>query len=220
MPGRFQKEHCSMLTYKLEFKLDLYIAHPYWPEQDELIDIQKKSGLNFVRSEDKRESRLREYLKKMDLTMDHYRRLENLSSREWYRCDGEKSPIIIPRHQMSGALVQATATAPSGSRWSQDQLRSLILVGDMASKKTKADGEFVRYVMPKDGRGQPISNQRRLTKNEHLKDTHFAGTVTFRDDLKPQAVEDLFRHALENIGIGACRKMGYGRGKIVRFEAE
>lgn len=206
------------MVVKVVLAVKSYIAHPYWAEREELVNIQKSSGLNRVRSDDRREKVLRDYIEKIGMSMADYEALQRLAAREWYRVDGEDSEIMIPRHQLSGTLVQATKTAPSGARFKQDELRSLVQISDFLTGKKEADSVFRRFVLPKDGKGNPLSNQRALRCNEVIENFDAKGTVSFdENDVKQKAVFELLRYAGKYIGVGASRKMGYGRFAVEGF---
>lgn len=204
--------------YKTKFKFigNGYIAHPYWVERAEVIDIVKRSGTNRCRSEEKRQQTLRAYLEKEGLTMEDYQNLCELSERQWYRQDGTKDGVIvIPRHQLSGCLTQACQSAPSGSKYKPDQLRSLVSVSDFVTEKTKCDGVFKRFVKLE------TSNQRSAQSNEFIKDFEAEGTVTIDPEVTDaDSIKVLLQYAGKHIGVGASRKMGYGRFTVTQFEPE
>jgi len=201
------------VEYKLIFEKPGYIAHPYWPEREQVVNIQKQSGMNRARSEDKRDAALRRYLEKLGLTMADYKKLEVAASNEWYR--NASGHIVIPRHHLSGCLVQACKSSPAGTRFSQDQLRCLLQIADFTTDRKTADGIFERFVLPTDGKGNPISNQRRLTKNEFIAGFTAGGTIDFdKSDVSEKAVRELLQYAGKYVGVGASRKMGYGRFKV------
>lgn len=209
-----------MVTVQVKISIKKYIAHPYWSELAQVIDIQKQSGVNRVRSEDKREAALANFLKKQGKTKEEYDALVLKSKRSWYRKNNDdlNSPIVIPSHQFSGMMVQAAMSAPAGARIDPTELRSIIEVSDFVTTKTKCDGVFSRYIMPKDGSGKPLSNQRQLQTNEHLLDVEASGTLVIDTErAKVDSVRALLDHAVSRTGIGAARKMGYGRGKVVSF---
>lgn len=210
-----------MQSYIVTLSIRSYIADPYWPEQERLITIRKQSGVDRVRSEEKREAALENFLKKLGMTTADYKDLEKKSKEPWYRTvrGDESSPIVIPARQISGMLVHAASTAPAGARVQTDNLRSVIHVEDFVTDKKKADGIFARYVLPKDGKGNPISNQRRYMEDEYIQNVKAEGIVEFADSMKPGNVKDLISYAVESVGVGACRKMDYGRGKLEKFEA-
>lgn len=210
----------TTLTFRVVLSMVRYIADPYWPEQERLITIRKQSGVDRVRSEDKRDLALSTFLKKIGMTTDEHKALEKRAKEPWYRMvrGEETSPIIIPARQMSGMLVHAAHSAPAGSRVPEDNLRSLIRTTDFVTNRKKADGVFSRYVLPKDGKGNPISNQRRFMEDEYIENFKAEGSVTFPDHMKPENVKNLVAYAINVVGVGACRKMDYGRGDLETFE--
>ena len=46
-----------------------YVAHPYWPEMYEVIEITKKSGMNRAKSDANRRKALEEYLRANGMTL-------------------------------------------------------------------------------------------------------------------------------------------------------
>lgn len=210
-----------MQQFNVTLAMRSYIADPYWPEQERVISIRKQSGVDRARSEEKREATLTNFLKKIGVTQEQYRDLEKRSKEPWYRVirGDEASPIIIPAKQLAGMLVHAAEMSPAGTRVKTDNLRSLIHVGDFKTNRVKSDGTFSRYILPKDGKGNPLSNQRRYSEDEYIKDFSAQGIVEFADAMKPANVKELFAFAIESVGVGACRKMDYGRGELVEFKA-
>jgi hypothetical protein len=201
-------------------KVRSYIADPYWPEQERLITIRKQSGVDRARSEEKRAKVLADFLKQRGIADAEYKTLVAAAERSWVRVDSANpsSPIVIPARQISGMLVHAANNAPAGCRVPQDNLRSLIQVTDFVTDRTKRDGVFSRFILPKDGKGNPLSNQRRYTEDEYIENFAAKGTITFDDSLKAEAVKGLLVYALGSIGVGACRKMDYGRGAVEEFK--
>ena len=131
-----------ILTLKLHFQQG-YIGHPYWPEQQKLIDIQKESGMRRSRSEQNRAKALTEYLEKNGMTLDDYNKLEKLASRPFVTAKDEeqlsmgKHPvnghdpdeIVIPPHQLDGAFANAADEARAATRIaSREQIRSILKV--------------------------------------------------------------------------------------------
>ena len=227
--ARTTKKTAEVKTGLLTFAVELdfrqgkgYIAHPYWPEVAEVVDIQKKSGMNMARSEDKRTERLQKYLETQKLTMEHYRQLVKKAARPWYRVDPDdpKTEIIIPEMTLASALVHATVKAPAGARKDPEQLRCLLTLSDFRTGKKKEDGIYCRPCQPKDAKtGKPLSNQRAMRKNPYIQDFVAKGTVTFDEiDLKPEQVKLLLSFCGKYVGVGASRKMGFGRFIVTRFE--
>jgi hypothetical protein len=115
-----------------------YIAHPFWVARSKLIDIQKGSGMNRVRSDSKRADSLKNYLQRIGMSKEQYDQLEVEANRQFYTTadlDGVALPghapdeIVIPAHQWNGALANACALATSGIRIAKaDQIRSILTV--------------------------------------------------------------------------------------------
>lgn len=204
----------AMDKFQATIWIESYIAQPYWPEMNDVIEIQKRSGMNLVRSDDKRAERLNAHLKTLGISKADYSELVRLSQRRWYRVDNADgaSEIVIPTHQFSGMLVQAVKSAPSGSKLPVDGLRSSIRCSSFATGKTKMDRLYRRYVK------SDQSNQRRLQEDEVIMDFEAKGMIEFyADDIKPAGVDRLLEHALTRIGCGAARKMGFGRGRLIEL---
>jgi len=204
----------AFITRTATIQVASYIGDPFWTEMSELIDIQKKSGMNRARSEDKKEAALKAWLKKENITDAEYKALEALASRPWYRVDDrdQTSEIVIPRHHVAGMLVQACKSAPAGSKFKQDELRSRLQVSHFTTGKFQKDSDFVRYVK------SDLTNQRRLHEDEVLENFMAVGTIRFNSSItKEAAVKSLLEHGIVFVGLGAARKMGYGRGELVSF---
>lgn len=207
--------------FQTTLQVEMYIAHPYWPERETLINIQKQSGVNARRTEDTRKTALQSWLTANDMTQEQYDELEKLAARSWYRQDGEDSQIVIPRHHLAGCLVQAVKSAPAGTRLKVEALRSLLQISEFTTGKMECDTTFKRFVRPTDGTGKPLSNQRSLRENEVIKDFAAEGTIAIDMDgvSKPEeTVGKLLAYAGRFIGVGSARKMGYGRFTVTRFE--
>lgn len=196
-------------------RFESYIAHPYWPEKGDLIDIQKKSGMNRVRSDEKREKSLATYLESIGMTAERYAEIVELSERQWYRQNGAvDSPIVIPRHQISAALVECCKSAPAAVRAKlhADSLRHHLRLSDFVTDKKAADGVFDRYVKLE------TSNQRSRQRNEFIRDFAATGTIDCEPDAKLDQLQRFLEYAFREVGVGASRKMGYGRGRIESLE--
>ena len=200
-------------------RMNNYIAHPFWSARNTVIEIEKKSGVNRQRSEDKRIAALKAQCEKMGLTYEDYLRLKEEAAEQWYR--DRNGNIIIPRHQIAGGLVQTIGTAPKALRggFSRDNFRALVQIGDFVTDRKKADGVFARFVKLE------TSNQRSFQENEfigqYIQGDPFTavGAIAF-DDRQEQTVKAVFSSLLANTGIGAARKMGFGRGQIAKWESE
>ena len=189
-----------------------YIADPYFPAKEELINIQKLSGMNRTRTEAKREQALKEYLRRQGISQEAYEALEERASRPWYR--DQEGAIIIPSHQMYGCLIESAKTLSASQRpCDPANLRHILHVSDWDTGKEKEDGVYERLVMPKSGTGQPLSNQRALRKNPFIAKFTAHGTIGFfvNDIPEAQHIIDFVGYCGQRVGVGTSRKMGYGR---------
>ena len=75
-----------------------YIAHPYWPEREKVINIQKESGTKRARSEEKRIKNLRDYLVQRGLSMEDYEELVRKADRQFYTV-ADLNGAVLPDHR-------------------------------------------------------------------------------------------------------------------------
>jgi hypothetical protein len=208
-----------MLTIRVELKIASYIAHPFWPETNSRIEIEKKSGVNRQRSDDKRIDALKAECSKQGITYDRYLELVELSKRQFYtRDDGA---IYIPRHQLAGGFVQVIGGSPKAlrGRFTKDSFRALVQVGDFDTGRTERSGVFARFVKLEG------SNQRSWQENDYIgqyldegEPFVASGVLGLTDAKDEDTVKVLMESLVANVGIGAARKMGFGRGVIESWE--
>jgi len=192
-----------------------YIAHPFWPARNTCIEVEKKSGVNRQKSDEKRVAALKAECSRQGITYERYLDLRQQAAEQWYRTpDGT---IYIPRHQLAGALVQCIGSAPKALRgqFDRDNFRALIHLGDFTTDRSKPDGMFSRFVKLEG------SNQRSFQENEYIgcyldagEPFEATGTIAVADAKQAETVKALLTAAVELVGVGAARKMGFGRGRI------
>ena len=200
---------------KCELLMEKYIAHPYWQAREEVIRIQRDSGMNRQKSDEKRAAALKAQLNKVGLTLEQYGELEKRAAWQWYRAGGnDDGVIVIPRHQLAGCLVEAVGRAPKNlrGRFDKDSFRHLVQMSDFVTDKTAADGVFDRYVKLEK------TTMRNRQRNEFIEEFTATGTLSIPSDVKVEDVRRLLDFAIEDIGVGASRKMGYGRGVVVSLD--
>jgi len=212
-----------MVEVKVEMQMQSYIAHPFWPARNRVIEIEKKSGVNRQKSDDKRLAALKAECQRQGYTYEQYEQFKIEAARQWYRSNGPKSKIMIPRHQIAGALVQAIATSPKALRgeFDKDNFRALVQIGDFLTDRTEPSGIFGRFVKLEG------SNQRSWQENEYIgkyldNGTEFkaAGVIAFAEPKSEDTIKALLTKAVETTGVGAARKMGFGRGKIESWKVQ
>src|SRR5437868_744682 len=121
--------------YQVTVKLDSYIAEPYLPATDDLINILKKSGASRARSDAKREAALKAYLNANGISAEAYAALQKKAAEKWYKND--QGTIIIPRHQFCGCVVTAVGQAPAAVRgqFDKDSFRHYVRVSDFVTDR-------------------------------------------------------------------------------------
>lgn len=202
-----------MLTFNatLHFPEPGYVAEPYWPEMERVINITKESGMNRARSQANRRKALEEYLNSHGMTLADFEELERLSRRPFHTDDAGQ--IIIPADKISAFLVNVASEIRAASKpCNPDQVRSRIVCSDFATGKTEPDGVWERFAVVSGGSGNKLSNQRGLRRSHYITEFSARGTFTIDPDfVNPETLQNAVRWGGLFVGIGACRKMGRGR---------
>jgi hypothetical protein len=210
-----------LMTANIQCHFDKgYIANPYWAAIDRLINIQKKSGINRAKSDAKRRRALEEHLKMIGMSLADYEALEKEASEPFYR--DKTGAIIIPQNQVEAFLVATCHQVSSQMRPCEpDQVRSRFVCCDWETGKKEQDGVFQRFVTVTSGTGNKLSNQRGLRTNPFI--SHFVahGGIRFDADFVDAAtLNQAIKWGGMFVGIGASRKMGWGRFRLASFQVE
>jgi hypothetical protein len=195
-----------------------YIAHPYTPAMERVINIEKESGMRRVRSSEKAARALADYLASRDMTQDDYLHLKEEASKPFYM--NKSGEIIISAHQLNGMLAQGCQLATASIRLARaEQIRSLLTVSDWETGKSKPDGVWERFVVVTGGPGGKLSNQRALRSNPYIQDFTATGWIEFSEDvLDQEKVQRFFVFCGRDVGVGASRKLGWGRFEVERWQ--
>lgn len=196
--------------------LTSYIAHPFWDARSKVIGIEKKSGVNRQKSDEKRVAALKAECTKQGVTYDQYLAWKIAADEQWYRRPDD-GRIYIPRHQIAGAIVQTIGESPKALRglFTKDNFRALVQISDFLTELTQASGVFARFVKLEG------SCERSFQKNEYIgryldagEPFTATGIIACQDPKQNDTVKALLTAAVERVGIGAARKMGFGRGTV------
>jgi hypothetical protein len=220
------------MLINLTIDLHSYIGHPYWPEMEKLVNIQKESGMNRARSSANRRKALEEYLRGESMTLAQYDELEALANRPFYLDD--TGHIEVPARHVEGMLVTMCDTARAANRPCPPDMVRTVLRASAWRTTVSPDSAQVweRYAVVTSGTGAKLSNQRGLRRNWYIGARPPAGCAPGKEvvatgtmDVNPEMVRpDVLRRALgwagEWVGIGASRKMGWGRFEVTNFEVE
>src|SRR3974377_2075756 len=168
-----------MLKFRITAHFDRgYIADPYWPEREKLINIQKTSGMNRAKSPANRRKALEEYLTGATLTLADYEQLEKLASRPFYT--NGSGAIIIPEIHVVSFMVATCDQARAATRpCDPGQVRSRFIMSHWDTGKDGDDGVWTRFAVISAGTGQKLSNQRGLRENKFISNFDGTGTITF-----------------------------------------
>lgn len=199
-----------MEEFKVSVHIASYIADPYWPEREKLITIAKESGLSRARTEQTRRKALDTYLAANGMDRDRYEELQRLAARPFYLHDGH---IIIPRLHVMSMIAAACDEIGARDRPCPPALaRTLIRPSPWTTGKTAPDGIWERFAVVTSGTGAKLTNQRALRRDEYITDADATGTIEIDPaTIRPAVLWKALAYAGTHVGIGAARKMGYGR---------
>jgi hypothetical protein len=197
--------------YKVRVHLDTYIAHPYWPEREKLINIGKESGISRARTPATRRKALDDYLAATGMTRGQYEDLERAASRPFYTSDD--GTIIVPAlHVISMIVATCDQVSARARPCAPDLARTLIRPTGWATSKTAPDGIWERFAVVSAGTGQKLSNQRALRADPYIENTGATGVIAIDETaIRPEVLWKALAWAGTHVGIGAARKMGKGR---------
>lgn len=216
--------------HEIQVELSSYIAHPYRPERERVITILKESGVNRARTTANRQRALEEYLMAAGMTLEEFRELERKADEPFYR--DRDGVIIVPElHVMSMIVATCDEIRAAGRPCPMEMARTLIRATSWRTDRTDPDGVWERFAVVTGGTGAKLSNQRALRSNPYIGTapgdaTGYAPGVPAHGSIwidpstiKPDTLASALKWAGERIGIGASRKMGWGRFKVIKFVA-
>jgi hypothetical protein len=185
-----------------------YIANPFWPARDTLINIGKDVHPKLQGA--KRQAAIQAALEKRGLNSEDWDRLQKEVERAFYTklMDGT-GEIIIPIRVVQSFINHTSMTAPKAiPRMENKGLTFIAVRGDyLNTGKTPVDAKlFERFVKNEE------SNQRQLQVSKYIDDFIATGILTVDEDLmKADSLRKLFEWGGKMIGIGSSRPQGYGR---------
>ena len=207
--------------------IESYIAHPYWEQQEQVINIIKESGTARARSAMNRDNALTAYLEKLKMTREDFEELKRLAARPFHT--DVEGYIIIPKRSVDGMLTQAADTARAALRAVRaEQVRtSLRATSWLTNTRPEEAKVWKRFVVVTGGGGMKLSNQRALRENLYVGEkppddqcepgpaVEATGSVEIDPEMvSPDKLYDMLKWAGSWVGIGASRKMGWGRFSI------
>lgn len=199
-----------MTEFKVRVHIKNYIAAPYWPELEKLINIKKESGLSRARTPETRRKALDSYLTSIEMTRGEYQELERLAVRPFYTHEGH---IIVPELHVTSMIVATCDRIGSRARpCPPDIVRTVIAASPWHTGKTEADGTWERFAIVSSGTGARLSNQRALRSDAYIADADADGSISVDTSVvRPEILWKALNWAGTYVGIGSARKMGWGR---------
>jgi hypothetical protein len=206
------------MSGKAEFKvrahLENYIAAPYWPEVEKLINIKKESGVSRARTAETRRKALDSYLKAAGMTREQYEELERLAARPFH-LDGQGRIIVPQLHVMSMIVACCDRIIARDRPCAADMARTVISATPWTTGKTQPDGTWERFAVVSSGTGAKLSNQRALRADAYIADADAEGVIAADTSVvRPEILFKALAWAGTYVGIGSARKMGWGRFTI------
>jgi hypothetical protein len=218
-----------MLTCDLRIDLQSYIAHPYWPEREQVINITKESGMQRARSDANRRKALEEYLRSKNMTVADWDALNVLADRQFYT-NGDETTIVVPKKHVISMLVSVCTQARAAFKpCAPDVARIALRASEWKTNVTIHDAHsWERFAVVSSGTGAKLSNQRGYRKNlfvganppdgEPTIPVVCTGTIEIDEEMvKPDVLQNALDWGGIFVGIGASRKMGWGRWNVEEF---
>lgn len=216
------------MRINLTVDLHSYLAHPYRSEREKVINITKESGMSRARSTANRRKALEEYLRANGMTVAEYDALVEIADRPWTLTDD--GTIAIPRlNVVSMCVAMCDSIRAAGRPCPPDAVRTVLRPsGWSTSVKPTEARVWERFAVVTSGTGAKLSNQRGLRRNEYVgadapegeptEAVVASGTFDINPDMvRPGVLGTALSWAGEWVGIGASRKMGWGRFTVLAF---
>lgn len=207
-----------MLTFAVTLHFPgQFVAHPYWPEMFQMIEITKQSGMSRARASQNRRKALEEHLRAIGMTVAQFDTLSAQASLPFHT--NAAGAIIIPADNILSFLVATCDEARSAQRpCPKEQVRSRFVSTDFVTDRTAQDGVWTRFATVASGVGQKLSNQRGLRENPYIADFRARGALSFDPQfVRPEVARAAIAWGGEMVGLGASRKMGKGRFVIEQW---
>jgi hypothetical protein len=203
------------VNVKISFDDSGYIGLPFWPERNELINIQKEVHPKLQGA--KREAAINAALDKRGFNQSDYARLQTLAARPFHTVNGQ---IAIPARSFISFINHASMEAPKaipkiqnkGLTFIAVKVRNGYLIGDKTDEDAKVFGRFV---------ANKESNQRRWDESKYVDQITFSGSLQVDEEIiKPENLKKLIEWGGKMVGIGSSRPQGFGRFRVVEWEAQ
>lgn len=219
------------MRIRLTADLHSFCAHPYRSERERVINITKESGMSRARSTANRRKALEEYLRSNGMTVAEYDALVARADEPWTLA--EDGTIVVPRlNVVSMCVAMCDSIRAAGRPCSPDAVRTVLRPSEWTTHTKPGEAHvWERFAVVTSGTGAKLSNQRGLRRNEYIgalppegeptAPVESSGTFDINPDMvRPEVLATALSWAGEWVGIGASRKMGWGRFTVLEFRTE
>ena len=183
-----------------------------------------------ARSAANRRKALEEYLRANGMTLADYDELERLANRPFHV--DERGCVKVPKASVEAMLVATCDTIPSAGRPCPASMVRTVLRADEWRTDTPASEAqtWERFAVVASGTGAKLSNQRGLRRDLYIgleppaevpptSKVVATGTLDPHPEMvRPEVLRRALDYAGEWVGIGASRKMGWGRFELMSWE--
>jgi hypothetical protein len=201
------KKHVAM---SLSFQEGGYIAKPYWPEINSLIDIGKDVHPKLGAA--KKAQATVAACTKRDVSTEEYEAMLVKSQQPFYTVDGDRnSEIVIPARVIHSFINNASQVAPKAIAKVESKGLTFIGIvvehGHLMTGMHESDSQvFARFVKMED------SNQRKWSEDRFIRNFLATGVFLVDDEIiTPKNLFTLMEWGGKWIGIGSARPQGFGR---------
>jgi hypothetical protein len=205
------------VSVSLAFANNGYIAKPYWPEINSLIDIGK--DVNPRLGDAKKAQAIAAACEKRGITPGQYEALLVKSQQPFYTIDGERdSEIVIPARVIHSFINNTSQLAPKAVAKVESKGLTFIGIlvdhGFLTTGKFEKDAQkFERFVKMED------SNQRKWASDFHIDNFTASGILQVDEDVITVAnLRKLFEYGGKWYGIGSARPQGFGRFTVTKWD--
>lgn len=206
----------DQIAIALRFRESGYIAKPFWPERNDLINILK--DVHPKLSEAKKQQAINAACEKRGISLEEFRRIKEKAEQPFYTLNGRSSEIILPERVFKSFLNHVSQVAPKAiPRISEKGLTFIgvrVKDGHLVTGKTEADAlRFDRFVKLEE------SNQRAFSSDLYITDFAASGILLIDPEvIEWTALRKLVEYGGRMVGIGGARPQGFGRFVVERWE--
>lgn len=206
----------DQIAVALRFRESGYIAKPFWPERNDLINILK--DVHPKLSEAKKQQAINAACEKRGISPEEFLRIKEKAEQPFYTLNGRSGEIILPERIFKSFLNHVSQVAPKAiPRISEKGLTFIgVRVKDsyLVTGKTEADAlRFDRFVKLEE------SNQRAFSSDLYITDFAASGVLLVDPEvIEWTALRKLVEYGGRMVGIGGARPQGFGRFLVERWE--